>query len=576
MSDLDRFNNFIFKGNFDDNAILEIEEKLAINNKQLIRKCFKSLNYSIGVLKNEEFHINRLEKLTQIICILCDSEDFTEEEAINYRIKIKKIRESVLAYSNKFKNNRLLECANRLDEVILDKNIKVDELIELIKALIDKKEDINIIKKFLNTNKGALIIENNKLFDYSFNYALDSLILNDNSIYYYIALLKIFYSSKIDKDKYIKKLNDISDDKNEFANEIYNIIHGVKRSLTPEEILDKYGIVKNPQEFKINIPKDILSNNRILTIDSESTRVRDDAISIKKDGNNTIIGIYIADPGKYIKQDSIVDINARNNFKNFNTVSRILPYDTENLFSLNKNKVRPVLSLYVVFDESYQIKDYKIIEDYITVKDNISFSKSDLIVENKLNYEYQSDLCNLYNLADILELQNHKKVDYWKKKDNGSLEKDYTDHKSDIIIRELMVLYNNLIATIACNNSIPYVYRTQHKSYLDSLVKKMDIEIDESMEKVLKSIYLTSKYSHIPLYHNGLNIRIYSHSTDPLRRYPDLYNQLLLHNFYFNDIDFNFNYEEYVNLINYFNERGTEIALMKSEYNRAMKLLKKS
>ena len=576
MSDLDRFNNFIFKGNFDDNAILEIEEKLSINNKQLIRKCFKSLNYSIGVLKNEEFHINRLEKLTQIICILCDSEDFTEEEAINYRIKIKKIRESVLAYSNKFKNDRLLECANRLDEVILDKNIKVDELIELIKALIDKKEDINIIKKFLNTNKGALIIENNKLFDYSFNYALDSLILNDNSIYYYIALLKIFYSSKIDKDKYIKKLNDISDDKNEFANEIYNIIHGVKRSLTPEEILDKYGIVKNPQEFKINIPKDILSNDRILTIDSESTRVRDDAISIKKDGNNTIIGIYIADPGKYIKQDSIVDINARNNFKNFNTVSRILPYDTENLFSLNKNKVRPVLSLYVVFDESYQIKDYKIIENYIIVKDNISFSKSDLIVENKLNYEYQSDLCNLYNLADILELQNHKKVDYWKKKDNGSLEKDYTDHKSDIIIRELMVLYNNLIATIACNNSIPYVYRTQHKSYLDSLIKKMDIEIDESMEKVLKSIYLTSKYSHIPLYHNGLNIKIYSHSTDPLRRYPDLYNQLLLHSFYFNDIDFNFNYEEYVNLINYFNERSTEIALMKSEYNRAMKLLKKS
>ena len=39
------------------------------------------------------------------------------------------------------------------------------------------------------------------------------------------------------------------------------------------------------------------------------------------------------------------------------------------------------------------------------------------------------------------------------------------------------------------------------------------------------------------MYHNGLNLNMYSHSTRPLGRYPDLHNQYLMHAFYFYDID---------------------------------------
>ena len=158
------------------------------------------------------------------------------------------------------------------------------------------------------------------------------------------------------------------------------------------------------------------------------------------------------------------------------------------------------------------------------------------------------------------------------KKENDSLDKEITSHRSDRIINELMVLYNNLIANLACENGVPYVYRTQNNAYLENLIKKMEIPIDEETEKIVKSIYLKSKYSSIPIFHSGLNLPMYSHSTSALRRYPDLYNQYLLHNFYFKDINMPFDEQYHENLVGYFNQRSIEIDLMKAEYIRALKL----
>ena len=139
-----------------------------------------------------------------------------------------------------------------------------------------------------------------------------------------------------------------------------------------------------------------------------------------------------------------------------------------------------------------------------------------------------------------------------------------------------MILYGTLVATIMFNENNPYMYRTQDPSYFNELISNLNIKIDDNIEKIIKSIYLVSKYSTEPKFHNGLQIPIYSHSTSPLRRFPDLYNDFLLHNFYFKDICFDFNYEEFTELVNYCNQRNSELALMRSEYNRALKLQKKN
>ena len=535
--------------------------------------------YFFVIYETSPFFLNELiSNVINFVCILCDKTTFNEKEVEINRKRIKKSREAIFANANKYKNDVWLEAANKLDEIILDKNIDTKDLKKLIISLIDKKEDINIIKKFLKSNKGVLLIENNELFDYCFNLALESLTKNTSYIYYYISLLKIFYSSKIDKLKYLTMLNIVSNEENEFANEIYNIINGIRRSLKPEEVLHKYGIYENLITPNIVIPNTKTNNELIFAVDSDNTELRDDAISLKKTGNKYIVGIHIIDPAKSFDINSFTYIQALNNYKNIylpNGNTRIISKDLESKLSLDKNSIRNTISLYVVLNDSGDIIDYYIKQNTLEITDTFSYTQCDSYIDYNSNAELSKYFNELYDIACALENKNKKKKDYWKKKNSDKNYKEF-DHKSDKIVRELMILYNTLIATAMFNNNNPFIYRTQDSSYFNELISSLNIKIDDNIDKIIKSIYLVSKYSVEPKFHNGLHIPIYSHSTCPLRRFPDLYNGFLLHNFYFKDICFDFNNDDFIELVNYCNQRNSELSLMRSEYNRALKLQKKN
>ena len=582
MNDIDEFDNFIINGDFTDETISSICETLSLNKKQLITKTFRYLKSLISYMdkgKPDPKILYKINTSIVLISVACKNEKFSDEEIEHNRDRIRKRRESLLEYYNIYRLDILLTSSNMLDEVILNKAIDVNDLILLIKSLIDRKETINIIKTLLKYNKEVLIINNNELFDYSFDKAIEAIHENSPDIYYYITLLKILYSTTIDKNKYLRRIYENSEtcDKNEFANEKYMNVHGEKRALNTEQILKKYCISDNLDAFKIPKFERELTSEYAISIDDYKTIIREDAISIKKDGNNYIVGIHISDPGKYIYQDSFIDKQAKNNFKCVylpDTKLRILNQKLEHGFSLDKNMKRNVISMYVVLDKESKILDFYLKEEAIIVKDNLDFIQADNLINVKRNNELYKMLCNLYSLTYGLKEKNKKKAEYWKKK-NKNKDIYLENNKGYIIVSELMVLYNYLIAGKMCEESIPYVYRTQDYPYIEKLVKKLDIDIDEQTKRLIKSMYLPSRYSYIPMYHNGLNLPYYSHSADGVRRYPDLYNQFLLHYFYFNDIEFNFDYDEFVNLIEYFNQRNVEITLMNSEYLRAYKLVKK-
>ena len=574
MTDSEIFLKFVEIGTFSNYSINRLKETLSINDKRLLRNTFKLLNSEISYLEKSTNYIYIINNCIRLLNVICNNIEFDSEEKSINRNRIKKSREALLSYANKYNNEKILNAANKLDEIIIDKGIELEDLIVLIKRLIERKEDINIIKKLLNTNKGVLTMEDNILFDYTFNKSLLAIQNNTPDIYYYISLLKIFYSSTIDKTKYLNELNNICSEDNEFSNEIYYILHGQKRKLTEEEILDKYGIITNLNSINIITPEKYLDNNYVLTVDSDGANVRDDGLSIKKDGNNYIIGIHITDPASFIKPNSDIDYQSKNNFSCTylkETSIRMLSNNIENSLSLNKDNNRKVISMYVVINNEGKILDYTIKENIVRISENLNYSECDLILDNSSD-DISTVIHNLYDVACILKQKNTFKYDYWNKKENNN--NNEVKHNSDIIVNELMVLYNYLIAKEACESYIPYVYRTQSNSYLDNLAKKLNISITDDALKVLETIYLKSKYSEYPIYHSGLHLNLYSHSSSPLIKYPDLYNQYLLHKFYFKDLDFDFNEEKHKELIEYFNQRSTELSLMASEYSRALKLKK--
>ena len=570
--------NFIEKNEFNDENLTKLLNEMNINKKALIKKAFKLLKDYYSFQELDSFDIENILNITNFISFLCNEELFDREEIEINRLRIKKARERLLYLHNLLNDDRLLIAANTLDEIILDKIFNTPELLKLLKILVDKCEDVNIIKKIINTNKKCLFENNCELFDYVFNKALVSIENSTRDIYYYITLLKIIYTSSIDKTKYVKILNTI-DVTNPFGNEVYYIVNGVKRNLSAQEILEKYEVVENLLPKKLVLPNKSTTSEKIITIDGNKTFLRDDGLSIRKDGNKYIVGIHIADAGKYITPGSIVDMQALDNFEckylSGGKRTRIFNSSIENAFSLDENKIKPVISIYVIMNDSGEILDYSISENNIFVNKNLTYLQSEEMLNRLTNTGLERYLHELFMLSSALEDKNHSKQKYWAKKEKYKTNKKLSETKSDIIVREFMGLYNHLMAKNALELNIPFIYRIQEKEYISSLIQEENIIIDDFTLSIIRNIYLNSYYSIEPKPHRGLNLDIYAHACDALRRYPDLYNQYLTHMFYFKDINFDYDEEYLKKLVKYFNQRKDELTLMKAEYDREMRLNKK-
>lgn len=576
MSCPKKIKDFIITGNYKEGKIIHLLEVNSLTEKKLITETFGLLNEEIKSLDVTQDYVFIIINCVELLNLLCNEKEFTKNEILINRRRIKDAREKLLSHAGKLRNDQLLYAANRLDEISLDKGIKLEDLIKLIRRLIDRKEDFNIIKKLLNTNKNVLTINQNELFDYTFYKAIESINNNTPDIYYYISLLKIFYSSSIDNSKYVKELHRIKE--NEFSNEIYSIIYGNKRSLSPKQILDKYGIITELQTPNIILPERLSYNQDdfALTIDSAGTIIRDDALSISIDGNNYIVKVHIADPVPSLDKDGILLYQSRNNFscKYFpDTSLRTLPENFSNEMSLNKDNIRNVVTMTIIIGPDGNIKDYSINLDTIKIRENLTFEECDLLLKNYSN-ESANRIKNFYEVASILEEKYKHKYVYWDKKENDRIDNIIITHESDKIINECMVLFNYLMAKNACDECFPYNYRTQSQSYIGNLAKKLGVKLDSDAQQVINNLYLRSKYSYLPLYHYGLGLEVYSHSSNPLRRHPDLDNIYYYHGFYFKDIDIVYDLDDHKEIIDYYNQRSVELSLMTSEYVRALKLKK--
>ena len=565
---------FLSKYEINNESVDEFIEITQIDKIELLNKTFKLLNKHIYDLKFvvDEENLYMMERCILLISFLCSSMEFDIDEIMLLKKRIKKSRESLLIHAKNDDNPELIQLANMLDEIVLDKSFKKEDLILIIKELVDRKENPNIIKRFLNINK-EVSVNNILLFDYVFKKTIDSLNNNNENIFYYITLLKLFYTSRIKKFNYMCELNEFVN--NKYVDEIVALLNGNKRSLTPEEIINKYKVIPSLPASTIVIPKISTSSDTIITIDDDATNIRDDGLSIKKDGNKYIVKINIADVGSYILPGSVDDTNARINYRNIllNDPVKMLPFNLRMDLSLNQNQKRKVVTMCVVMNDSGDIIDYYLELNDVFISKNITYKDCDKIIGKKSS-RFTRDLTDLYYLAEALEYKNSEKKLYWTKKEKSHSDLHVSSSKGYKIIREFMILYNIFIGQLMNELNIPYVFRYQDPEYISTFMKINDIPENDQIRKIIDSIYLDSKFSPTPKYHEGIKTSIYTQSTDPMRKYPDLYNQQLLHKFFFKDIDFPFDYEQFVKDIEYFNQRNRELALMKSEYRRGIRLTK--
>ncbi|WP_461809716.1 ribonuclease R [Faecalimonas sp.] len=315
-----------------------------------------------------------------------------------------------------------------------------------------------------------------------------------------------------------------------------------------------------------------IRNWDMVTIDGEDAKDLDDAISIRREGENYLLGVHIADVANYVQEKSALDREAYKRGTSVYLADRVipmLPHALSNgICSLNEGEDRLALSCIMTITSKGEVIDHKIAETVICVNKRMTYtSVKKILQENdekeiKKYEEFYPMFKLMEELAGILREKRKKRgsidFDFPETKmlldENGKpLElKPYDRNVATKIIEDFMLIANETVAEEYFWQEIPFLYRT-HETPDEEKIKKLAIFINnfghslhiannvvrpKEVQKLLAKVEGTpeemlisrlalrsmkqAKYTPDNTGHFGLAAPYYCHFTSPIRRYPDL------------------------------------------------------
>jgi len=331
----------------------------------------------------------------------------------------------------------------------------------------------------------------------------------------------------------------------------------------PEEVKTETAIYSS--ENVINAKSRIdLTKLPTITIDPETAKDHDDAISIRELKNNTEVGIHIADVSEYVIEKSAIDKEAKKRgtsvyFPDY-CVS-MLPEELSNgLCSLKEKENRFALSLLVELNPKYDIVKFKLVESIINVDKKYSYEQIGKIDEDDQYYKPIEKLQKITNYLRKNRIKsgsldfNIPEAEIKIGKDGipeQILQKEILD--SHHLIEELMLLANKIIAKNYGQKFKGFPFRNHEKpkeidvkeirqtliqSNTPKDVKQKLIQKNITLNKMfnaIKGLKTEKLFAQLALRampkanyypknkgHFGLSFNHYCHFTSPIRRYPDL------------------------------------------------------
>jgi exoribonuclease-2 len=273
-----------------------------------------------------------------------------------------------------------------------------------------------------------------------------------------------------------------------------------------------------------------LTNIPLITIDGQSTLDFDDAISLENTETGYTLGIHIIDVDAYIKTNDPIDIAARNRASSIYMPDDKLPMLpanlSEDLCSLKENAVRPGISTIINLTRFFEIQDYKIVPSIIKVHKQMSYTEANLL--NGKN----DPITTLYKIATTLRENRLKagaiqitlpEVNVWIEDNNEiGYSKIDRENPSRMLVSEMMIFANSLMAQFLADNNMPAVFRSQAqpKQRLFKGIETSLILNFMQRKQLCRAIVGTD-----PEMHSGLGVKAYATATSPIRRYHDLLTQ---------------------------------------------------
>lgn len=552
----------------------------------------------------------RVDYLIDLLVQLIDIKGIDELKLMNYFFidYDNKIRE--LEIRERLKVNKPYQRMKVLMEKIEKNTYKesYDGKFKYLEYLIFQNRDKELIDNYVNQTSGVLDKrneDNEDVFEVLIQYYLKLDEKNDKDINYYYEVVLIFLASKYgnailkNKDYYFGV---IRKSKLSYKNHVIQLIRlfHPDYQVSLDELEEQYGI-------KVEIPMPILLESYqyqmdnydrknflyqdCLTIDGSGSKCLDDACYIEKnvDGTYTLY-VHIIDVAAFIPYHSLLNEEARNRVKTLYlkdiSLSLYPEYISNQLCSILPNNYRNVISYIVKLDSNFHVLEntFEIVLGKIQSKYRLTYEEADRLIKEDVNDRVHLQLKWLSSFADVRRKMNSKKEEYrqfenlmYLEKNHESLKIDYSNSAN--IIHESMVFVNYMIAKYFKDLSLPYIYRKLElpsNDYIEKqiyYIKQLDSKMLEDKEfmRRLRDGRIEALYSSSPIYHKGLRLECYSHSSSPARRYPDTYGQYLIHDFLVkNRLDDQniYTWEYRTNeLVRYINKREKELESFSGQYN---------
>jgi ribonuclease R len=383
-------------------------------------------------------------------------------------------------------------------------------------------------------------------------------------------IVRVIYSSEIKKKKHGRYLE-------QFTGKV------TERLMLNEDGVDKLMVSErfgHEKEFKAKIKKELediismeddmkdrkeVSGEFIVTIDSESAKDLDDAVSLRKEGNKWRLVIYIADVSFFVRKDTALDQEA---FKRATSVyygneviPMLPPLLSDGYCSLNPGEDKFVMAAEMLIDDKGNVTGYSIYPAKIRVSQRLSYNQVNKILKLPALDELSRNLHLMKKLMVILKDKRLRE---------GSIDFDLDETKirvdeqgktvamervareyAEKMIEEFMLMANQTVAKFLSRNDLPVIFRIHDEpdnmkvENFNAAVSSMNMgQIDlrnikpEMFQKFIDRvknkeneklvIYLILRTMQQAMYsaenrgHFGLAFTHYTHFTSPIRRYPDL------------------------------------------------------
>ncbi len=310
-------------------------------------------------------------------------------------------------------------------------------------------------------------------------------------------------------------------------------------------------------------------NTLVITIDGSDAKDLDDGVSVVKKIDGYLLTVHIADVSYYVKENSAIDLEARERGNSVYLIDKVIPMIPEALSngicSLNAGVGRLSVSAEIKFNRKGEVVKYAFFEGIIQVGRRFTYEEVQAVLDKgsavtQDQKPYVKMIKNMKQLADIL---------YKKRTQNGSIDFNFDELKilvdenshpveilkkkrltSHQIIEDFMLSANRVVAKYL-NEKGKAVFRvhdtpdSEKVSVFNQFVQKFGYHLNNPLEpdpkefqrilslvsgkqeeKLISVIMLRTMkqaiYSTENKGHFALAFEDYTHFTSPIRRYSDL------------------------------------------------------